>query len=408
MEYQQILNPQQTTTKEVSFEDLENTIKRHLLITDDGIIRVLVACVLANLCLADPVWLLIVAPSGGAKTELLRGLNGLDFIYPISDLTPQTFLSGMKYTNGSLLLRLESGTIITMKDFTTVLAMHPDKRGAILSQLREIYDGDFRKEFGTGESKSWQGKIGFIGGVTSVIDQHQMVYQTLGERFIQYRPTQPDPIKLAERAMGNNGIEVEMREEIQQAFKDYIEGVEIPNKQPVLPDVYKSCIVHLAVLCANARSGVIREGRGSREIELVPEQEQPTRLVKQYSNLFNSLALISGKHTDEDYALLYKIGMDSLPTLRRRIIEHLAKAEVPCTVKDIAEAVHYPANTTSRQLEELMYLDLIKRNDKRQPYGYELLERTKDILNKAQMPIKQSMEDNETLPDKSEGQLSDE
>ena len=207
-----------------------------------------------------------------------------------------------------------------------------------------------------------------------------MVYQTLGERFIQYRPTQPDPIQLANRAMSNNGNETTMREEIQAAFKEYIESVVIPDKPLELPDTYRKRIVHLAVFCASARSGVIRDNRGSREIELVPEQEQPTRLVKQYSNLFNGLALMSGEHTEADYTLLYKIGMDSLPTVRKRIIEFLAQSDRPCDVKTIAATINYPQNTTRRQLEELVHLNLIELRNEQQPFGYQLLTRTKDLL----------------------------
>ena len=204
----------------IGFKTLQETINRWLLIRDMGIIKVLAGAVIANRLNADAVCLFIVAASGGAKTELIRGLNKVEGIYPVSDLTPQTFLSGDKgQKNASLLLRLRADTILTLKDFTTVLTMHRDKRHAILSQLREIYDGYYRKEFGTGESKTWEGKMGFIAGVTSVIDNHQSVFQVLGERFIQYRPTQPDAIALAKKAIANNGGEKVMREEIQNAFK---------------------------------------------------------------------------------------------------------------------------------------------------------------------------------------------
>ena len=351
----------ETSPPPTSFSDLEATINKWLLLNDLGIIKVLAATVLANRLKADPVWLFIVTASGGTKTELLRGLNTVPDIYPISDLTPQTFLSGEKSNKkASLLHRLPTEVIITMKDFTTVLTMHRDKRHAILSQLREIYDGQVRKEFGTGETKDWSGKIGFIAGVTSVIDHHYGVYQTLGERFIQYRPTQPDPIRLSLRALGNNGNENAMREEIQSAFANYIASVEIPVEPMDVSDELKRRIANLAAFCVTARSGIIRDGY-SREIELVPEVELPTRLAKQFITLYCGLALISGEFTEADYCLIYKIAMDTIPRNRRVTIEHLVRADEPLETAGVAEAIHYPVNTTRRILEELHALSLVDR-----------------------------------------------
>ena len=132
----------------ISYGELEAIVEKWLLIKDKGLLRILLASVIANKLQADPVWLFVVAAPGGTKTELIRGLNLIEGIYPISDLTPQTFLSGEKSNKkASLLLRLPSeGTILTYKDFTTVLTMHKDKKHAILSQLREIYDGYCGKE----------------------------------------------------------------------------------------------------------------------------------------------------------------------------------------------------------------------------------------------------------------------
>jgi hypothetical protein len=230
----------------ISYEELETVISKWLLIKDRGLLRIMLAAVVANKIEADPVWLFIVAAPGGSKTELIRGLNKVEGIYPISDLTPQTFLSGERGKNGSLLLRLPTGTIFTYKDFTTVLSMHRDKQQAIISQLREIFDGYYRKEFGTGETKTWEGKIGFIAGVTSVIDRHYEIYSVLGERFIQYRPVQPDSIALAKKAMANSRSGKQMREEIQNAIADYISSIQIPEEGAIISEEMQDRFAHLA------------------------------------------------------------------------------------------------------------------------------------------------------------------
>jgi len=347
----------------IDFQTLEKIIGKWLLIKDKGIIKVLTASVIANKLKADPVWLFLVAASGGTKTELIRGLNKIDGIYPISDLTPQTFLSGEKgQKNASLLLRLPAeDTILTYKDFTTVLTMHRGKRHAILSQLREIYDGYYRKEFGTGETKTWEGKMGFIAGVTSVIDNHQSIFQVLGERFIQYRPEQPDTIALAKKAMANSGGEKAMREEIQNAFADFMAGIKIPQEPALISEDLKDRIAYLASFCVKARSGIIRDGYSSREIELIPDTELPTRLAKQLITLTAAFLLIGNATPEEDYELIYKIGLDTLPQKRRRALETLIQATDELETADVAMEIGYPTNTTRRILEDLHGLGLVKR-----------------------------------------------
>lgn len=370
-----------------NFAGLEATIGNWLLINDPGLIKVTTGCVLANRLNADPVWLFIVTASGGTKTELLRGLNGLDDIYPISDLTAQTFLSGEKNNKtASLLHRLPPRVTITMKDFTTVLTMHRDKQHAILSQLREIYDGQFRKEFGTGETKEWEGKLGFIAGVTSVIDQHYSVYQALGERFIQYRPSQPDPIKVSLKAIGNSGNEAQMREEIKTAFTEYIASVDIPTERIEIPDYITNRLVHLAAFCVRARSSVIRDTYSTREIELIPEAELPTRLAKQFSTLLCGLSLISGGFTEADYQLIYKIGMDTVPRKRRMVLDLLIASETPLETAKIASDANYPKNTVRRTLEELHGLRLITRDSSGMNMSdlWSLHDSTRQLLAKAQ------------------------
>jgi len=370
----------------IGFKTLQETINRWLLIRDMGIIKVLAGAVIANRLNADAVWLFIVAASGGAKTELIRGLNKVEGIYPVSDLTPQTFLSGDKgQKNASLLLRLRADTILTLKDFTTVLTMHRDKRHAILSQLREIYDGYYRKEFGTGESKTWEGKMGFIAGVTSVIDNHQSVFQVLGERFIQYRPTQPDAIALAKKAIANNGGEKVMREEIQNAFADFIAGITIPQNTTIVSENLKDRIAHLAAFCVKARSGVIRDGYSSREIELIPDAELPTRLAKQLITMESAFELIGDGTPEENYELIYKIGMDTMPLKRKRTLETLLMSDKPLETADIATTIGYPTNTTRRILEELHGLGLAAREHFGQGHADKWLisKTTTELLEKA-------------------------
>ena len=80
----------------IDFETLDEIVRKWILIADTGIIKLLAALVISNrLDGHDPVWTMLIGPSGGGKTEILNMLMDLEDIYPISLLTPNTFLSGM-------------------------------------------------------------------------------------------------------------------------------------------------------------------------------------------------------------------------------------------------------------------------------------------------------------------------
>ena len=176
----------------------------------------------------------------------------------------------------SLLPKLKHGTVLTLKDFTTVLSMHRDRRHEILSQLREIYDGSYSKSWGTGKTLNWKGKIGLIASVTTIIDTHYSIYQTLGERFVQYRIGQPDPEQVAEIAMLYQGEEQEMREELSTAVKEFVDGLSL-EVVPELDGETLKKLARLASFAVQARSGVIRDSYGGKEITYVPGTREPTQ-----------------------------------------------------------------------------------------------------------------------------------
>src|SRR3990167_7670461 len=69
-----------------------------------------------------PIWLLIIGPSSGGKSEIINLLFKLNFVHEVSDMTENTLLSGM-YSKGeeaSLLIRIGNIGVIAMKDFTSI------------------------------------------------------------------------------------------------------------------------------------------------------------------------------------------------------------------------------------------------------------------------------------------------
>lgn len=392
---------------------LEKYIGEHFLLVDKGIVRLLCAMVIANRLPGDPVWLFVVAPSSSMKTELLNALSSVDSIYSLSSLTPKTFASGARVVGGdpSLLMELQTGKIITFKDFTTILQMNYNVRDEILSQLREIYDGKFSKRFGNGVEVNWEGKLGFLAGVTDVIENYQGRISVMGERFVQYRVRQPDRKEAARMGLRNSEDIQQIRETLKSLFKDLIDGMDIPNKAdiPVLPREMESDLIELSEFATTARAGVERDYR-DREITNVFPPEMPVRFAKQLILLCKAFHVL-GSFGELEKSTIRHIAMSSVPRTRRKVILMLAKPRGSIDLagketvdevddfgfeddtqvnqhrmwmtKDIGLALNLPTTTSRRACEELTALGITNRIKVRKNLdGWELRPEYKLLIDK--------------------------
>ncbi len=221
----------------------------------------------------------------------LMGASGLSEVVTLSDFTENTFLSGfyghkepgllekLGHTNKTGNISVSEGNAVFLaKDFTTVLSMNRDKRGMILSQLREIHDGSFRRDFGTGETKIWNGRVTILAAVTPVLDRYFSVFSVLGERFLQVRWHRPASEEAGERAIEQQGKEEQIKKEAREAILSIFNNC--PQRVPSLPTTIPARIAAIAEVVAISRTHVFRDGYGSREIEYVPEPEANTRISK--------------------------------------------------------------------------------------------------------------------------------
>ncbi len=349
----------------VGLDGLKATFAKHLLLSDSYFLEVVLGALAANRVAGDPLWLLIVMPPSGAKTEVLLAASALHFAYLLSSLTPQTLISGFRGKNASLLPKI-SDKILILKDFTTVLMMQRDSRAEVFAQLREVYDGRLVKAFGTGEEISWTGKVGLIGGVTEVIDGQTAVHSVLGERFILYRPETEDRHKVGLKAVGNVGRETAFRRELGDAVVAFFRGVIAGNGQPIgMSDQTIDIIVRLADLTAKGRASVPRDGY-SRRIEYVPHPEIPARLAKQFAQLAQGVARCRGESDigDHELAVLRRVARDTMIRQRVAVLEVLwrLRGDEWARTKAVATAMRHPVKTALELLEDAWMVGLIERD----------------------------------------------
>jgi hypothetical protein len=340
----------------LQLDDVEAAYRGLLLLPDLGAVWVSLAAVCAAFAEGDSAWPLWVSPPSSGKSELLNSLADVEGVRPTSSLTGSTLLSGYRRGDGkpaSLLDQIGSSGVLVVKDLTTVLELKPDARHEVFSQLREVADGQISKSFGTGETVSWSGKLGLVGGVTPVIDEHHAFLALMGERFLLYRMLVPDRLPHARRAFANRGGEAPFRRHLRTVVRQFISQVR--RADPLrLSEADAEPLVRLADAVTRARTGVPR-GTG-RDLLYIPGPESPARLTKQLAQLGDGLLTI-GVSEVETLRVLEKIGWDCVPASRRLVIEHL-RDNKKVSLDDLATSIRLPLTTVGRIVEDLTALEL--------------------------------------------------
>ncbi len=314
--------------------------------------------------IGDPAWLFVVAPPGSGKTSVsIMGTSGLPNVNVLSDLTENTFLSGFYgHREPGLLEKLgttatDENTYTTtgdgvflIKDFTTVLTMRRDRRAAILSQLREIHDGQFRRDFGTGVTKIWRGRLSIVAAVTPVLDMYYSIFNVLGERFLQIRWHRPDSPEAGEWAIRQQGQEDDIRAAYQSALQPIFDSS--LKQPPTLPKPMEARLAKLAEVAAIGRTKVIRSNFGNRDIDFIPEPESNTRLSKGLAAIARGIAALNQHREvqENDLQDAFRVGMECLPELRGRLVVAALRGEDLNAIG--------PRTNRERQIEELQALEL--------------------------------------------------
>lgn len=342
-----------------ALEEVVELFRAWLHLPDPGALYVALATVAANRMPGDPVWLLLVAASSSGKTEILVSLTGLPEVEPAATLTEAALLSGVprkdhaKGATGGLLRKIGDYGVLTLKDFGSVLSMHRDARAATLAALREVYDGSWDRPVGAdgGRTLSWQGKVGLVAGVTSVVDRHHAVMDALGSRFAMYRVDVGERDAQTRRSLAHLRSAGSMRVALRDAVAGFFQSLELPqDEQHNLSDDDVERLVVLSDFVTLARSPVERDGY-SRDIELVPDPEAPARFAGMLASILEGLRAI-GLDDCDAWPLVVKVAFDSMPAQRRQVLELLACRDSVKT-REAAEAFGLPTTTARRTLEDL-------------------------------------------------------
>jgi hypothetical protein len=401
--------------------------KRHYYFSDDDIIDVVLGVVAGNHFDNDPLWLYLISPPSGGKTELLMSLQMCPETYFLSDFTAASLISGYKDPEGKKssskgetkneseselsegaeqvamhfgdepsddvepeeqkpatpgdddysLLPLLNGKVLITKDFSIIHDKPAETRSQVLAILRDVYDGYASRKVGNSHTKGYHSRFNYLAGMTPDIEKSWSL-NTLGERFLMYRIKIDNRREHAKRALLNARAEttgsLAIREELQRAVKEFMEGVE--RTRPDVDDDMVERILDLSEILATCRTYVHRDKKD--EIHCLPQAELASRVSKQLLRVGQSVALVRGKSRvgEAEFSVMKRIALDSLPTNRRLLLAALWECwdpkrnpETGKTTVTMNPLKTFSANVTRisetsvrRELDNLAEVGAVKRN----------------------------------------------
>lgn len=355
------------TKPPVDCQKIYEGFKKHLHLKDTNLLDVIFGTVIANRMQGDPVWMFIVAPPGGTKTEPLLSLSGAADIYTTSSFSAATLISGMNHNgNDPSLIPKLNGKILVMKDFTTMLSLPSFERDKIFGILRDAYDGTCQRDVGNGVVRVVQSKFGFIAGVTPMIELFTSEQAGMGERFLRYNHDLPDSyaerMKYIRKAMENVGNEDVMRKELLRLGQSVLEGKY--DMTPEFTEEMNERLENLSVWISKMRAMVIRD-KYYRDIIHKSTFELGTRVGKTLRKLLIGIAQFKQEKivSEETFRIILDVAKSSVLTRNYLTVYYMYQRgeNKLITVKEIQNSVKLPNSTCDLILEDLEALNVVQK-----------------------------------------------
>lgn len=383
-------NPESLSGEIVDCKDVYDTYSKWLHLESTDTIDVLYGSIIANRIGGDPIWLFLVAPSGGTKSEFITSISDCPGTYSITTLTPHTLISGANFGGGgdpSLIPKLKN-KVLAIKDFTTILNMNSNSREEIFGILRDAYDGKIEKNFGNGIIRRYKSKFGIVAGVTPAIELYTSGQTALGERFLKWNIPFDDSFEgrynILSKALSNTTKEEQMRKEIDEMAYKVLNHPYQDDNIPDVPDNIKGKVIGLSQYIGVIR-GTVNRDKYTREVTHKPFQELGTRLAKQFLKLMLGIGLFRQKEiiTNREYEIIKKVAISTIPSRLETIVYGIVSEDIcdTYTVEELQEISGLPRTTVKRMTENLVLLQVLEElKVGRRLKSYKLKDEIVDII----------------------------
>lgn len=357
---------------------LKKKMREHLYMEDEDILDVIMAAAITNVMqLGQPVWLVVIGAPSSGKTQYIAPLEfsqpaGKKIIHEITDITPNTFLSGSltskdKSFEPSLLKRIGDHGILLFPDLTALFSKESQTLHEILGQLRHIYDGHLTKLTGNQKPITWKGKLGIIGASTASLYRHFEDIADMGERFMYYRMKPYDIDKAVDKSLNRTLYGQALDEHIGGLYSEYISDVVQGHATtPTFSDEDNQKIKEMAKLAAVIRTSVHTNER-TNEVDRIPEPEMPMRTALQLRGLALGMCLMNENEngsptlTEKNFRALEWCAFSLANDERRKTLQALSEYPAGCTSAAIAMILGLPTSPTTAYLQQLAALRICHR-----------------------------------------------
>ena len=349
-----------------------------LYLPDPGPLYAVASTLISGTLSGEPVWMLLVGPPSCGKSTLLMSTFKVPGVHTAGAVSVGGLLSGVSAkdriagSKGGLLLKVGQYGAIVWEEFSTVATGDKVEKEKLFDLFRQCYQGRYQRDGGAdgGKEVVWprastnghagiesdQGKLTILGGFTTALDyeENAALMSWLGERFVYYRYTDnSDGWAETNRAIDTErtGVREKLADLMEAFWREVGRGWEPRSYAQRLTGKESERLIRWAQFAARGRSPVSRD-KYTREIVAVPMAERPQRIGQVLTQLYLAGGLM-GLEPDERWKLVGKIAMDSLPLLRKSIVEMLLPGAIGKSAYDIAARTRVSARTAKLGAEDL-------------------------------------------------------
>lgn len=358
--------------KEVTLEEVHETFNKWMEIEDMNRIDIMLATHLSSLNPKQPpIWIILIGPSGDGKTEQLKALRDPKEdkkseeadTKKISEITKNTLVSGMDEEGVDLAPKLDGKTIL-IYDFATLLNKPAEAKKKIMSQFRELYDGEIGKQAGSGKDVHYtlEHPPGLIACTTPDFDNQIIQVQQVGTRELMYRlPTKnPDEMDdVLNAVLDNHGQKSEMRQDLQEKVRKFIETHKVDAETEVsdwVEEQLKALAKKLSILRAEGRFE-----HGSSELMNDVTPEVPSRTISQLKAIFIALKSLDSNYSSEKALEIINHIVESSGKPRRSQVLRYISESGGAPVAEIADEIKQSYKMVKRDIIVLWNCDVLEK-----------------------------------------------
>ena len=346
-------------------DELVERFQYWLHIEDPYVIYTIAAVKASNKMSGDPVWLMLIGPSSDGKSEILRAFTQPED-FSVDDITPKTFVSGFiqpkKDKQGNPIEQKPhfaekiAGKVLFVYDLSILMSKHYEDRSTILSDMRMIYDGCLKKEYGNRvEVEVNTEGTTLICGSTPLIDKTILEDQLMGTRFITYRTHTKDRDAVMKKIMANIHDMAALRSSLQVGVMQFEQNMKL--EEIGIEDSTKEKLMNLGNQTALLRTSASLDR--NREPDNIIYPEGPGRILKQLINLYRGYRVI-GLTDEEAIEGIRKLCRYNVIPVRVKILKYLKNhSNGWVTTSEVATNTKLGKGTTKGQLYSLTQLGLV-------------------------------------------------